>query len=103
MLISYLDLATDILMLREYANKPESHWALVASSCFLFLGWALHIFCAWFSHAGRGLRVIGWEILIAATYMAPAVGTYRFIVGAEMDKESNVMKSMGPVIMYLVS
>ena len=73
-------------MLIQYSQQKEHAWAFAASACFLGLGWAVHVLVAWFLSTGRGAPEVAWEVLIAATFMAPVVGTYRFIIGTERDE-----------------
>ena len=85
LVVSYADLITDIGMLFEY-NANGNHNALAASACFLGLGWVIHLYFAYLQNKGRGTSVVCKEILVAATFTAPAVATYRFVVG-EVEKE----------------
>ena len=96
LIISYADIVTDVLMLLQYSRSNMG--AFVASATFLGLGLLLHAFRAYLMNAGRGARAIAWEILLAATFMAPAVATYRFVVGEEPDKNRTTV--LEPVFMY---
>jgi hypothetical protein len=54
------------------------------------------VFVAYIVNTGRGARAIAWEIVLAATCMAPAVATYRFVVGAEVGQGALIE----PVFVY---
>jgi len=95
--ISQVDLATDLLMLVQYSHDGNEG-ALVASACILGTGWLAHIWTALNHSTGRGTKAIVHELLIAATFLAPVVGTYRFVVGAELDENSNA--NVDPLFLY---
>ena len=80
--ISYTDLVTNVMMLFQYQEQGAIN-ALVASACFIGIGWLAHMYYAFHRCHGAGRATVAWEMLIAATFMAPAVATYRFVVGVE--------------------
>mmetsp|Transcript_15548 Transcript_15548/g.36164 ORF Transcript_15548/g.36164 Transcript_15548/m.36164 type:complete len:886 (-) Transcript_15548:66-2723(-) len=96
--ISQVDLATDLLMLVQYSHDGNEG-ALVASACILGTGWLAHIWTALNHSTGRGTKAIVHELLIAATFLAPVVGTYRFIVGAEVGEGTSMLE---PLFVYAV-
>ena len=98
LVMSQVDLVTDLLMLVQYSNDGRT-WAFAASTCFLGLGWAMHLAFAWFTNAGRDAKEIAREVLIAATFLAPVVGTYRFVVGADVEDSASLFD---PVLTYVI-
>jgi len=97
--VSQVDLVTDLLMLVEYSRQADREGAFVASACIMGLGWLAHIGMAFWSNTGRSASAVAREVLIAATFVAPVVGTYRFVVGAELDENSTA--NMTPLLMYV--
>lgn len=106
LVVAYVDLITDIGMLFEY-NADGNHDALAASACFLGLGWVMHVYFAYLQTQGRNTSIVCKEILMAATFTAPAVSTYRFIVGGaeeeekEEDGDSSKQFGMSSVFPYM--
>ena len=96
LIISYVDIITDVLMLVQYSRSKSTEGAFVASAIFLSSGLLIHVLVAYLVNVGRGARAIAWEIVLAATFMAPAVATYRFVVGAEMGESA----FLEPVFVY---
>ena len=101
--ISYVDLFTDGLMLSEYLRTGE-RGAFAASAACLGCSWLIHVWLAYYLNAGRGAGVVVREMLLAAVYLAPVVGTYRFIVGTEDEDEDEEEHGAGakidPVVVY---
>ena len=48
----------------------------------------MQVIMAIFLNTGRGTLAVAREVAFAATLLAPVVGTYRFMVGQEMDEQS---------------
>eukprot|EP00620_Florenciella_sp_RCC1587_P004656 CAMPEP_0182601048 /NCGR_PEP_ID=MMETSP1324-20130603/91289_1 /TAXON_ID=236786 /ORGANISM="Florenciella sp., Strain RCC1587" /LENGTH=832 /DNA_ID=CAMNT_0024818957 /DNA_START=193 /DNA_END=2691 /DNA_ORIENTATION=+ len=98
--VSQVDLVTDLLMLVEYSRQADREGALVASACIMGLGWLVHVGIAFWSNTGCSASAVAREVLIAATFLAPVVGTYRFAVGAELDENRTAI--LTPLWMYLL-
>ena len=78
--VSQVDLVTDLLMIVEYSRQADREGAFVASACIMGLGWLVHVATAIWSNTGRSASAVAQEVLIAATFLAPVVGTYRFVL-----------------------
>ena len=63
------------------------------------VGWLTHIFFAFTTNKGRSASAVAREMLIAATFLVPVVGTYRLVVGAELDENSTFIAK--PIFLYL--
>ena len=53
-----------------------------------------------FLNTGRGTLAVAREVAFAATLLAPVVGTYRFMVGQEMDEQS--LMQLNPALVYVL-
>ena len=58
LVISQVDLVTDLLMLVEYSREADREGAFVASACIMVLGWLVHIFFAFTANTGRSASAI---------------------------------------------
>ena len=67
------------------------------------MGWLIHVLVAYIFNSGRGVSTIAREMVIAGTFMAPVVNSYRFVVGGveEQDETDGAASQVDPVAAYL--
>ena len=88
-------------MLRQYSTNGQ-HGAFAASVTFLGAGWVATLCWAYLSTAGSSTWVIAREMFTNALFLAPVVGTYRFIVGGAEDAEESASGRILPAFVYAV-